>query len=182
MTRRQAEDWLRAAQRALAAEGPDGVRIESLARELGVSKGSFYGYFADRAALLEQLLQRWESRSAWLIAESRKAATPAARLERLLELIAAAQAPAGTPHDDSAIFRWSRQDPSIAARVAAVEQRRIGYLEELLRDHGVAPQQARMRAAFALAAFNGYVEQLGRNVTALSFDDFHSIIALLLVR
>ena len=31
-----------------SAGGPDAVRIESLAKALGVTKGSFYGYFEDR--------------------------------------------------------------------------------------------------------------------------------------
>ena len=55
--------WIDEGLQALAAGGPDAVQIESLARTLGVSKGGFYGYFADRRALLDEVLDTWESRS-----------------------------------------------------------------------------------------------------------------------
>lgn len=35
--------WIDEGLRALAAGGPDAVRIEALARALGVTKGGFYG-------------------------------------------------------------------------------------------------------------------------------------------
>ena len=52
--------WIDAGLRALAAGGPDAVRIESLAQALGVTKGGFYGYFDDRGALLDEILDVWE--------------------------------------------------------------------------------------------------------------------------
>ena len=52
--------WVHAALQALAAGGPDAVRIEALAVDLGVSKGGFYWHFADREALLEEMLDTWE--------------------------------------------------------------------------------------------------------------------------
>jgi hypothetical protein len=39
---------------------PDAVRIEPLARALGVTKGGFYWHFDDRRALLEELLDTGE--------------------------------------------------------------------------------------------------------------------------
>ena len=44
----------------LAEHGVESVRVEVLARDLGVSKGSFYWHFRDRGELLEKLLARWE--------------------------------------------------------------------------------------------------------------------------
>ena len=49
--------------RALGAGGPDAVRIEPLAKALGVTRGGFYWHFADRHALLEEMLDTWERRS-----------------------------------------------------------------------------------------------------------------------
>ena len=48
--------WVDAALQALAAGGPDAVRVEALAVSLGVSKGGFYWHFKDRQALLEEML------------------------------------------------------------------------------------------------------------------------------
>ena len=52
--------WIDAALQALAAGGPDAVRVEALAVRLGVSKGGFYWHFTDRQALLEEMLDTWE--------------------------------------------------------------------------------------------------------------------------
>src|SRR3712207_657736 len=54
------ERWVEEGLRALAAGGPDAVRIEPLARALGVSKGGFYWHFDDRRALLDEMLDAWE--------------------------------------------------------------------------------------------------------------------------
>ena len=60
------DDWLRAARRALLIRGPNGVRVEPLARDLGVTKGSFYWHFSDRDDLLEALLVEWEQETSLL--------------------------------------------------------------------------------------------------------------------
>src|SRR3984893_5423226 len=54
------EAWVDAGLTALAEGGPDAVRIEALAASLGVTKGGFYGEFADRNALVERVLDTWE--------------------------------------------------------------------------------------------------------------------------
>ena len=46
------EAWVDAGLTALAEGGPDAIRIEALAASLGVTKGGFYGDFADRNALV----------------------------------------------------------------------------------------------------------------------------------
>ena len=56
----QPDDWILAAFARLSAEGIDAVRIEVLARELRVSKGSFYWHFQDREELIGKMLARWE--------------------------------------------------------------------------------------------------------------------------
>ena len=51
--RLEAAAWEEAALAALETQGVAGVAIEPLARALGVTKGSFYWHFVDRAALLQ---------------------------------------------------------------------------------------------------------------------------------
>jgi AcrR family transcriptional regulator len=48
---------------ALAAGGVNAVRVEALAKSLGVTKGGFYGYFGDRKALLTAMLDAREQES-----------------------------------------------------------------------------------------------------------------------
>src|SRR5919201_4655764 len=60
LTRTPRSSWIDEGLRALAAGGPDAVRIETLAEALGVTKGGFYWHFDDRGALLEEMLDAWE--------------------------------------------------------------------------------------------------------------------------
>jgi AcrR family transcriptional regulator len=62
-TRTPRSSWIDEGLRALAAGGPDAVRIEPLAQTLGVTKGGFYWHFEDRRALLEEILDTWERAS-----------------------------------------------------------------------------------------------------------------------
>src|SRR4051794_6442265 len=62
-TRTPGAAWIDEGLRALAAGGPGAVRIEPLAKALGVTRGGFYWHFRDRGALLEALLDTWERRS-----------------------------------------------------------------------------------------------------------------------
>ena len=62
-TRTPRSRWIDEGLRALAAGGPDAVRIEALAQALGVTKGGFYWHFDDRRALLEEMLDAWERRA-----------------------------------------------------------------------------------------------------------------------
>ena len=53
------EAWLIRALEVLLHEGIHGVRVERLARDLEVTKGSFYWHFQDREDLLKAVLEYW---------------------------------------------------------------------------------------------------------------------------
>jgi AcrR family transcriptional regulator len=53
------EDWIKAGIDILEKQGIDNVKIESMARKLGVSKGGFYGYFLNRDTFLQAMLDYW---------------------------------------------------------------------------------------------------------------------------
>ena len=59
-TRLSAEDWEEAALKLIAEQGVSAVAVEALARQLGVTKGSFYWHFRTREALVQAALERWE--------------------------------------------------------------------------------------------------------------------------
>src|SRR5260221_12935547 len=63
ITRTPRRRWIEEGLRALAAGGPDPVRAQALAQALGVTKGGVYGHFADRDALLEEMLDTRERMS-----------------------------------------------------------------------------------------------------------------------
>src|SRR4029078_4672955 len=60
-TRLSAADWEQAALDVIAEQGVSAGTVEEPARQLRVTKGSFYWHFPTREALLKAALERWES-------------------------------------------------------------------------------------------------------------------------
>ncbi len=127
-TRTPRSTWIEAGLRALAAGGPDAVRIEPLAQALGVTRGGFYWHFADRGALLGEMLDTWERATTDEVIErvEREGGDPGARLLRLLGLTSP-----GVVAVDLAIRDWARRDPAVAARLRRIDNRRMNYLRSL---------------------------------------------------
>ena len=129
ITRTPRGRWIEEGLRALAAGGPEAVRVESLAQTLGVTKGGFYGHFADRNALLEEMLDTWERKATDEVLErvERRGGDVRARL-RLAGALTFS--PELLPID-LAIRDWSRRDQAVAARLRRVDNRRMDYLRLL---------------------------------------------------
>lgn len=126
--------WIEEGLRALADGGPDAVRIEALAQALGVSKGGFYGYFRNRDALLEEMLDTWEHEVADAVIERIESGGGDARtrLDRLFTFVSeSADGPVRGTAVDLAVRDWARRDPAVAARLRRVDNRRMDYLRGL---------------------------------------------------
>src|SRR3954469_17632381 len=80
--------WIEAGLTELARSGVEGVRVEVLAKNLGVTKGGFYRRFKDRAALLDGILQNWSAgRIAAIVRQtSLDGATARGRLRAIIQL------------------------------------------------------------------------------------------------
>src|SRR5258708_27033779 len=113
-TRTSRSRWVEEGLRALAAGGPDAVRIEPLARTLGVTRGGFSWHFQARQALLDAMLGTWERTTTVQVAErlDREGGDATAKLRRLLALTSPA-----TVQTDLAIRDWARRDQSVAERL-----------------------------------------------------------------
>ena len=150
-------DWIDAGLRALAAGGPEAVRIELLAQELGVTRGGFYWHFEGRRAFLEELLDTWERRSTEEVldrveregGEARDKVRRAGMLTFSRELLPI----------DLAVRDWARRDPSVARRLRRVDNRRMEYLRSLIgmfcRD--AEDVEARSLIAFSLAIASDFI-------------------------
>src|SRR6187551_2022206 len=112
-TRTPRSSWIEEGLRALAGGGPDAVRIELLARALGVTRGGFYWHFDDRRALLEEILDTWERISVDDVIErvETEGGDPTAKLRRLSALAGSGDEPLRT---DLAVRDWARRDPTVA--------------------------------------------------------------------
>jgi AcrR family transcriptional regulator len=130
-TRTPPARWVQEGLRALAVGGPDAVRIELLAQALGVTKGGFYGYFSDRRALLEEMLDTWERTVLDEVIErvEGEGGDARARLRRLFAL-GSSLAREGL-EVELAIRDWSRREEAVAKRLKRVDNRRMLYMRSL---------------------------------------------------
>ncbi len=150
--------WVEAALRALAAGGPDAVRIEPLAKELGVTKGGFYWHFADRPALLEEMLDTWERVSIDEAIErvEREGGDARDRLRRLFALASAGDELARLVlRTDLAVRDWARRDPAVAARLRRVDNRRMEYLRSLFAGFCPDADDVEARGLVTMSLFVG---------------------------
>jgi AcrR family transcriptional regulator len=129
-TRTPRTSWIEAALRALANGGPDAVRIETLARALGVTKGGFYWHFHDRPALLEEILDAWERMSVddVIARVESEGGDTRVKLRRLSALAGSSDEPLRI---DLAVRDWARREQTVADRLRRVDNRRLDYVRSL---------------------------------------------------
>lgn len=151
-TRVGKEDWLRGAVEVVAEHGPAGLKVEPLARRLGITKGSFYHHFDDRADLVAQALDLWLRLATLDIIERLSPiADPEARLRALFtesfgELV-------DGPID--ALLLTQVDDPVVGPVIQRATGERLAFLEQAYLDLGLPPIRARARAQLAYAAYVG---------------------------
>ncbi|GAA1703516.1 TetR/AcrR family transcriptional regulator [Kribbella yunnanensis] len=143
--------WIEAGLTALARGGPDAVRVEVLAADLGVTKGGFYGYFDGRAALLDEMLDEWERRCTREVllhveAEGGDAAT---RIRRAGQLTFSED----VHQIDLAVRAWARHDEAVAERLRRIDTERMDFLRTMFGSFISDPDEVEARSilAFTLA-------------------------------
>lgn len=150
--------WIELGLHLLGQRGLEAVRVEVLARRLHVTKGSFYWHFRNRQDLFDSMVELWEEETRALLAEAGEAEPGLARLNRLFELVDRHKG----RRPDVAIFSWARRDTKVAARVEAVEKKRIEFLEEAFREAGRGEAGAHEDALFTYLSFVGWLDRSSR--------------------
>jgi AcrR family transcriptional regulator len=156
-TRTPKSAWIDAGLRALAAGGPDAVRVDVIAQELGVTRGGFYWHFPNRQAFLEEMLNTWEHRSTDEALErvekeggdARDKVRRAGMLTFSTELLPI----------DLAVRDWARRDRSVAKRLRRVDNRRMDYLRTMIGTlvDDADDVEARGMLAFSLAIGSHFI-------------------------
>lgn len=115
------EDWILAGLQTVARAGDKALSVEAVARELGVTKGSFYWHFRDRDAWRDALLQFWEHRAFAALVGMRGAC----RLS-----FGSGSAGRNAPGDvawaalERALRDWARREVAVAQSWSRVQQER----------------------------------------------------------
>ncbi len=176
------KDWILAAFRALTRGGPHALKAEALARELKVSKGSFYWHFKDVADLKTAMIEHWRLvATAEVIAEiTRTEQAPRAALSRLLALcVTPRDAPFGGPATEAAIRDWGRQEGQVGAAVAQVDARRVEFVTGLMAQYGLPGPEAARKARLLYGALIG-LEALVPSGFETVQEDLQALLAALL--
>ncbi len=139
--------WVEAGFSELARSGVAGVRIEVLAKNLGVTKGGFYRRFADRAALLDAMLARWrDGRVAAIVQQtSLEGESARERLKALIQLYSERMNAEGMALE-LAIRQWARSDERAAAAAAHVDAARLKHVAVLYHATGLGAEEADAQA------------------------------------
>ncbi|MBX3608885.1 MAG: TetR/AcrR family transcriptional regulator [Hydrogenophaga sp.] len=142
------DTWIEAATEVLVNQGIDHVRVDLLAQQLGVTRGSFYWHFKDREDLLRRVLQAWrETATENLTVRLESAhADPLEQLRDVLSLPFRGRAAARAARIELAIRAWARRDQMARFAVDEADASRIGYIAQLFSAIGFPVLEARARA------------------------------------
>jgi AcrR family transcriptional regulator len=160
------ERWIDAATEVLVDQGIDHVRVDVLARTLGVTRGSFYWHFKDRDDLLRHVLQAWSDRSTESLTRRLESASndPQELLRDVISLPFRGRAAVRAARIELAIRAWARRDETARHAVDEADASRIGYHAQLFSALGFPINEARMRA-FMLYSYEVAESLLGRQGT-----------------
>jgi AcrR family transcriptional regulator len=144
--RRDREDWVEAARRALIEGGVSRVKVEPLAAALGVTTGSFYHHFRRRQDLLDAVLTHWERQNTepWVRAVREAGEDPDDQIDALFDAWLAESD--YDPRYDSAVRDWARTSKAAEAAVRRVDARRIELLNGIFLAFGYDEASAFIRA------------------------------------
>lgn len=124
------------------------MRIEILAKDLGVTKGSFYWHFRDRDELLDSILQEWRRRATVSIIDRLESShePPEQRLHRLLRLQFGSRRAEFGSYVELSIRLWGRRDARALSALREVDDLRLRYIRGLLEHLGIDRAEATSRA------------------------------------
>ncbi|MTI15639.1 TetR/AcrR family transcriptional regulator [Rhodobacteraceae bacterium RKSG542] len=161
------DDWIKAAFRALTEKGPSAIRAEALARDLKVTKGSFYWHYKDVPALKVAMLKHWEHLATQQIIEHVKAVSkrPEGRLYDLVAVISEEiSADYGGNGAEAAVRNWARFDPVARECIVRVDKKRLQFVEKLFLELPETRDKASLLSELLYAALIGAEEVAPQNV------------------
>ncbi|NIA00447.1 TetR family transcriptional regulator [Massilia sp. CCM 8734] len=147
------QSWLGAGLQALADDGPEGLRIMTIAQKMGVTKGSFYWHFKNLEDYQSALMEEWEQVHTQQVMDivDQEDVDVGSKLGKLFT--------GGPPHLFTlgrAIRAWSMTNEQVRQVQERVDRKRVDYVAHLLTDIGWPADQAPVIARWNYCAFIGH--------------------------
>ena len=162
--------------------GPQAIRAEAIARDLKVSKGSFYWHFKDIPAYEAAMLQHWREQATEAIINvvDANSGSPQNRLRTLVSIATIQNEEVyGGNLTEAAIRDWGRYEPLAQETVKAVDKRRMAYLDDLFSGSGFDKEQSHTRSSLLYSALIG-LHALADNGFANPEPDLTQLLEMLL--
>lgn len=139
-------DWLNLAIETLVNEGIDQVKVQVMAKKLGVSRSSFYWFFESIQDLQNQLLSHWLTRNTDPIIE--RALRPAPNVVRAVCNVFECWVDPDLfdPNLDAAIRYWGRRDPAVRSIVDQADTKRLEAVASMFMRYDYPEEEALIRA------------------------------------
>ncbi len=137
-------EWLAAALKLLGKGSVSDIKINRLARELGINKSGFYWHFKNRDELLEQLLAYWAHELTEVVTSDLEFVKlePRERLCRTAEMI--------IDYDltryEASIRQWALTDDMAGQTVKKVTKIRMNFVSQALAELEFEGDDLEMRA------------------------------------
>ena len=127
-------DWLEAALAVLERDGVDGVKVDRIARELGISRSGFYWHFRNRADFLDQLLEYWVHEFTGVVINNPdiQQGRPEERLLKLIRMVDEY----GLNRHDPAMVAWGECDPRVREVFDQVYATRVEFVGAIFSEIG----------------------------------------------
>lgn len=158
--------WLDAACQKIVQSGIEGVRIQPIAKQLGLSRTSFYWHFANRDALLQAVLKRWqETNTKNLIARTQVYSESIT--EAIFHLFDCWIDPVlFDARLDFAIRSWASTSDDIKKTLTDADSKRIAAITNMFLRFDFKPEQAEARALTVYYTQIGYISMQVTETTA----------------
>ncbi len=150
------DSWIVAARQALIQGGIETVKIERLAKNLKATRSAFYYHFKSRKALLDELLDDWETTNTEPFYKALNSVSGSG-LKELKTLFRMWVEEDEYDHKyDSAVRDWARNSKKVAATVKKIDAVRIDLLTQVFSHFGFEPEEAAIRARVLYFSQVGY--------------------------
>jgi len=137
------DQWLAKALETLELEGIEGVKIERLAKQLGISRSGFYWHFKNRQDMLQHLLDYWAREYTGIITDNADMKKLDAKRRLLINMKMVRDKKLAKY--DLAMNAWAKVDPLVYEVVKKVIKMRLDFNREIFAELGFDGDELEMR-------------------------------------
>jgi len=156
MSRKSKEDWLEVGLKTIGTAGIDGLTIQNMTDQLGVTKGSFYHHFTNMEHFEEALITFWADQ--YLSTAGDLPGSASERLDLLDRIMEEAFSRITEP--EVAIRAWAHRDNRVGELVAKVDHVRNEFVLNVFRSLATSDKEAELMADLFSAMLVGCITSL----------------------